>query len=167
MKMDSLYQWIKFIHVAAGFTFIMAHGTSIAFSFKLKKETDPARVEALFNLSSSMWNTYMISWLVLMVAGIVNGFMGQWWSRGWMWTSLILMLVVTVWMFVLGSRTYHPIRKAFGLPYQAGSKEMPAEEPLPEEERLALISKTRPMELLAVGYGGFIIILWLMIFKPF
>lgn len=165
--MDSLYQWIKFIHVAAGFTFIMAHGTSIAFSFKLKEETDPTRVEAMFNLSGSMWNTYMISWLVLMIGGIVNGFMGHWWSRGWIWASLIIMLVVTVWMFVLGSRTYHPIRKAFGLPYQNESKEMPAEEPLPEKERLALINKTRPMEMLAVGYGGFIIILWLMIFKPF
>ncbi len=165
--MGSVYMWIKFIHVAAGFTFIMAHGTAVAFSFKLKKETDPARIHAMFDLSGSMWNYYMLSWLVLMIAGIVNGFMGQLWSRGWIWVSLVLMLIITVWMFILGTRSFHPLRKAFGLPYNEGSKQMPAGEPLPEEERLALISKTRPMEMLVVGYGGFIVILWLMIFKPF
>jgi len=165
--MSSLYQWVKFIHVAASFTFIMAHGAAITFSFRVKQEKELERVRAMFALSGSMWPIYMLSWLVLMVGGIVNGFMGHWWSRGWIWASLILMLVITVWMFLLGSRTYHPLRKAFGLPYQQGKEEMPAEEPLSEEERVGLIAATRPMELLVVGYGGFLLILWLMIFKPF
>ena len=121
----------------------------------------------MLDLSGSMWHVYMRSWLVLMIAGVVNGFMGQRWSRGWIWVSLVLMLVITVWMFFLGYRTYHPLRKAFGVPYQKGKNEMPAEEPLGEEERVALIAATRPMEMLAIGYGGFLLILWLMIFKTF
>ena len=44
---------------------------------------------------------------------------------------------------------------------------MPAEEPLPEAEQQSLIAATRPWEMLVVGYGGFLLILWLMIFKPF
>lgn len=165
--MSSLYQWIKFIHIAASVTFLMAHGTAIALSFQLKKEKDPVRVSAMFDLSGSMWNYYMLSWLVMLIAGIVNGFMGKWWHAGWMWVSLVLMLAVTVWMFILGMKTYHPIRKAFGLPYHVGKEVMPAEEPLPEEDRQALIAATRPVEMLVIGYGGFIFILWLMIFKPF
>jgi hypothetical protein len=44
---------------------------------------------------------------------------------------------------------------------------MPAEEPGSEEERASLIAKTRPHLMLLVGYGGFVVIIWLMMFKPF
>ncbi len=165
--MSSLYLWIKFIHVVAGFTFIMAHGAAISFSFRVKEEKDIDRVSAMFDLSQSMWPVYMLSWLVLMVAGITNGFLGKLWSRGWIWASLVLMLVITVWMFQLGYKTYHPLRKAFGLPYRDTKGEKPAEPPLAEEERAVLAAATKPMQMLIVGYGGFILILWLMIFKPF
>ena len=93
--------------------------------------------------------------------------MANWWSQSWTWVSLVLMLVVTGWMFILGTRTYHPMRKAFGMSYREGNTEVPAGEPLPEAERAALVAATRPMELLVIGYGGFILILWLMYFKPF
>jgi hypothetical protein len=165
--MGSLYLWIKFIHVAASFTFILGHGAAVAFSFKVKQEKELERVRAMLDLSGSMWNVYMLSWLVLMIAGIVNGFMGKWWSAGWMWASLGLMLVIFFWMFYLGGRQYHPLRKAFGMEYHVGKDVLPAEEPRPEAERMALIAATNPMQLLVVGYGGFILILWLMIFKPF
>jgi len=165
--MNSLYLWIKFIHVVAGFTFIMGHGVSVALAFRIQKEKDLARVQAMFDLSGSMWQIYMLSWLVLMVAGIVNGFMGHWWSKGWIWVSLVLMLVVTVWMFQLGMKTYHPLRKAFGLAYHIGKEEFPPETPLSEGERVNLLAATNPMLMIWVGYGGFILILWLMIFKPF
>jgi uncharacterized membrane protein len=165
--MSSVYLWIKFIHVAASVTFIMGHGGAVAFSFRVKKEKELERVRAMLDLSQSMWGVYMLSWLVLMIGGIINGFMGKWWSQGWIWASLVLMLVITVWMFILGFKNYHPLRKAFGMPYRGTKGEFPAEEPLPEEERTALIAATRPMELLVIGYGGYVLILWLMIFKPF
>jgi hypothetical protein len=53
------------------------------------------------------------------------------------------------------------------MPFQAGGKEMPAEEPAPVEESYALIAKTRPHLMMLVGYGGFVVIIWLMMFKPF
>ena len=45
--------------------------------------------------------------------------------------------------------------------------EAPVEEPAPAEESSALIAKTRPGLMLLVGYGGFVVIIWLMMFKPF
>ena len=52
--MFSIYQWILFIHVLAGFTFLMSHGTSVTFAFRLKHEKDLPRIQALFDLSGSM-----------------------------------------------------------------------------------------------------------------
>lgn len=70
-------------------------------------------------------------------------------------------------MFTIGQGTYHQLRKALGMPHQAGGKEMPAEEPAPAEESCALIAKPRPGLMLLVGYGGFVVIIWLMMLKPF
>jgi hypothetical protein len=165
--MFSLYLWLKFIHVLAGFTFIMAHGTAIALSFRLKHEKDLTRIQAMLDLSGNMWVVMVVSLLLLLVAGVISGFIGDWWSRGWIWVSLVMALGVTIWMFVIGQGTYHPIRKAFGMSYMRGGKEREPEMPLPEAERNALIAKTNPWSMFLIGYGGFMVILWLMIFKPF
>ena len=103
--MSSLYLWIKFIHVVAGITFIMGHGAAIAFAFRVKKETAVERVRAMLDLSGSMWPVYMLSWLALMIAGIVNGFMHKLWSQGWIWVSLVLFIAITIWMFTLSPIT--------------------------------------------------------------
>lgn len=165
--MGSLYLWLKFLHVLAALTFFMSHGTSIVFAFRLRREKDLARIQAMFDMSSHMWLVMILSLLGILVIGVVISFMGDWWTRGWVWVSLVLSLGVTIWMFVLGQGTYHPMRKAFGLPYLQGGKDMPAEEPISEDERAALVAKTRPWEMLVIAYGGFVVILWLMMFKPF
>ena len=163
----SLYHWLIFLHILAAFTFLMSHGTSIVFAFKLKREKDLTRIQAMFDMSGSMWLVMILSLLVILIVGVVISFMGDWWSMGWVWLSLALLLGITIWMFVLGQGTYHPMRKAFGLPYMHKGQEMPAEEPVSEEQRAAMIAKTRPWEMLLVAYGGFVLILWLMMFKPF
>jgi len=165
--MSDIYNWLRFIHVLAGFTFLMSHGTSIAFAFKLKREKELPRIQAMFDLSGSMWIIMILSLLVILIVGIVLSFMRGWWSSYWVWVSLILSLGITIWMFILGQGTYHQMRKAFGMAYMQKGQEMEPEQPVSEEERTALIAKTRPWEMLVVAYGGFVIILWLIMFKPF
>lgn len=165
--MTSLYQWLKFIHVLAGFTFFMGHGVAVALAFRLKHEKDLARVRALFDLSGSMFLLYILSMLVMFLDGIAITFMGGWWSSGWIWASLAVFLIVTGWMFHLGERTYQPLRKAFGLPYRAKNKEHDPMDPISETERTALITATNPWLMFWVAYGGFAVIIWLMIMKPF
>jgi hypothetical protein len=165
--MTSLYEWIKFLHVIATVTFLMAHGTSVAISFHLKGEQDMAKIKTMLDLSGSMWIAMMLSLLVGGIAGVVLGFMLSWWSQWWIWVSIVLLLVITIWMFKIGQGTYHPIRKALGMPYMARGRDMPAEEPASEEESQALIAKTNPVLMLLVAYGGFVVIIWLMMFKPF
>jgi len=165
--MGSLYEWIKFLHVVAAITFMVSHGTSITISFRLKQEKDIIKIKTMLDLSGTMWVAMMLSLLVAAVAGIVLGFMLHWWSQWWIWISIVLLLVITIWMFQMGQSTYHQLRRTLGMPFQAGSKEMPAQEPAPVEESYALIAKTKPHLLLLVGYGGFVVIIWLMMFKPF
>jgi len=48
-----------------------------------------------------------------------------------------------------------------------GNKEYPAEPPASREEVAALLSKINPHQWALVGYGIPVVVLWLMIFKPF
>ncbi len=52
------------------------------------------------------------------------------------------------------------------MPFQAGSKEMTAQELAPLEDSSALLAKTKPHLMMLMGYGGFIVTIWMM-FKPF
>ncbi len=165
--MNSLYEWIKFLHVVAAVTFMVSHGSSIAISFRVKGEQDVNKIKTMLDLSGTMWVAMMLSLLVAGITGIVLGFLVKWWSQWWIWISIVLLLVITIWMFQIGQGTYHPLRKALGMPYMARGRDMPAEEPASEEERNKIIAKTRPHLMLLVGYGGFVVIIWLMMFKPF
>jgi hypothetical protein len=165
--MGSLYIWLKYVHVLAGFTFLLSHGVAVYTAFQLKKETDPARMKPLLDLSASSWPGMMLSLLILLIAGIITGFMGHWWGSLWIWVSLVILLGLTGWMFSIGQKAYHPLRKMLGMEYLIQGKPQPVEPQRPIAEIQAHLAKTRPKEMLYIGLGGFALILWLMIFKPF
>lgn len=166
--MPTIYTLIRYIHILAAFFFLLGHGTSVFVSFQLKKEDDPQRMKALMDVSASSWPTMMLSLIVLLVAGIVLGFMNTaYWGMGWVWASLIILLGLTIWMFRQGQGTYHPLRKMLGMEYLIQGKPQPVEKQRPLAEIKAHIAKTRPKEMLVIGMGGFAVILWLMLFKPF
>ena len=77
----------------------------------------------------------------------------------------MLLVVITIWMFTIGQGTYHRLRTTLGMPFQAGGKEMPAQDPAPVKESYALIAKTKPHLMMLGGYGGFVVIIWLMMFN--
>ena len=59
------------------------------------------------------------------------------------------------------------LRRMVGLPYMIGGKNFPAEEPASQEEVEAHIRKLNLQGLVFVGYVIPMIVLWLMVFKPF
>ena len=78
------------------------------------------------------------------------------------------MVLVTVQMAFMNEKRYKELRKLVGLPYMKGSKEFPAEEPASAEEIQGFIqTKLKVVELVIVGYVIPMIVLWLMMFKPF
>jgi amino acid transporter len=84
--------WIVFIHVLAAFTFILVHGASAKVILKLRKEKNPDRSIALLDLSSDYITILYVSLLVLLVAGITSGFLGEFWEEIWIWVALILLI---------------------------------------------------------------------------
>jgi MFS family permease len=108
-----------------------------------------------------------LSLLLLLASGIIAGFMGQWWDSGWIWASLLLLIAIIVAMAILGGAIYSRVRKAAGLPYSERGKPFPAEPPRSPEEVQTQLAMANPILLAVVGYGGILVILWLMMFKPF
>jgi hypothetical protein len=108
-----------------------------------------------------------LSLLVLLAAGIIAGFMGNWWGRGWIWVSIGLLVVILFAMGAMGSRYYGEARKLAGLPYFAQFKPQPAVPAASPDDVFAVLARANPMLLAAIGFGGFAIITWLMEFKPF
>jgi hypothetical protein len=162
-----MYRYIVFLHILGAFGFMLAHGASAIMAFKIRQEKNIERIRALLDLSGTSAIVMYLSLLILLIAGVVLGFMGRWWNRGWIWTSIGLFLVIGILMGILGQRYYHGLRKLVGLPYFEGSKEHPAIEPASQGEIEAKISEGRPVLLSVIGFGGIAIIVWLMMFKPF
>ncbi len=165
--MLALVPWLIFLHVLSAITFFLAHGTSMAMAFQVRKETDFARIRALLDLSISTIGLMFGSFLALGLTGLIMPFILKVWGKGWVWLSIILMIIVVVQMGVMNEKRYKILRKLVGLPYMQGNKSFPAELPASQAEVEAHLQKLRVEELVVVGYVMPMIVLWLMIFKPF
>lgn len=162
-----LIRWLIFLHVLAALTFFLAHGTSAAMAFKIRKETDFARIGAMLDLSWSTMILMGVSFLVMGLTGIILPFLIHIWNRGYIWASIVLMLFVFIYMAVFNETRYKQLRRLVGLPYMKGNKQLPAEPPSSPEEVAALLNKANVTGLVIVGYLIPAFVLWLMIFKPF
>ena len=168
MSLSDLYSWVKYLHVLAVLGFLAAHGASISISFKLRGEREPERIRALLDLSGAYLNAMYGALGILVLAGIVAGVMGGWFTTSlWIWLALALLLAIMVAMYYLGTAHFNELRRAVGLPYAIGSRRQPPMDPVPEAELASLVAKGRPWTLAAIGFGGIAIIAFLMMFKPF
>jgi hypothetical protein len=159
-----LYPWLVFLHITGAFVFVMAHGVSAIVAFRLRAERDPVRMTALMELSSTSISVMYIGLLTLLIAGIIAALNRNWFSQGWPWAAIVVLVVVAVAMYVLASRYYAGIREALGLASMNNKEPGPAR---PADEIVRMLDTRRPEQIADVGLVGLLIILWLMIFKPF
>jgi len=162
-----LVPWFVFLHTLSAFTFFLAHGTSVAMAFKIRSETNFDRIRAMLDLSGSTIMIMFISFLVMGVTGLIMPFILKIWNTGWIWISIVLMVIVVLQMGLMNEKRYKILRKMVGLPYMVGNKEFPAEEPVSQEEVEEHLQKLKVGELVGIGYVIPMIVLWLMVFKPF
>jgi hypothetical protein len=150
------------------FGFLLAHGSSAVVAFRLRGEREPSRVAALLDLSSSSLALLYGSLLLLLGTGIVAGFLGHWWRQGWIWTGLGLLVGLMIAMYASASTYYDRVRQAVGV--QTYSQKRKGIAPGPQaapEEIDTLLRSLRPFIVAAIGGAGLLVILWLMMFKPF
>ena len=161
-----MYRWIVFLHILGAFGFLLMHGASATVSLRLRTERNLERVRALLDLSMTYAGASYGGLLLLLAAGVAAGFLGKWWGQLWIWVSLAILIALMAAMFVLGTSFYSRVRKAAGLEFMDKYKPHPPVPPAPAELD-ALLSSSRPLVLAAVGGGGLVLLLWLMMFKPF
>jgi len=122
----------------------------------------------LLNISEASYPVMFLTLLAIIVFGVAAAFLNMtWWGFGWIWASIVVLIVIIVLMALYGAAVFGEIRKAAGIPYRVKGKPFPAEPARSEEEIFLVTAKVNPTLLLIVGYGGFALIAWLMIVKPF
>jgi hypothetical protein len=147
--------------------FLIAHGVSAGVALRLRSEREPVAVRTLVDFSRRSMVVMGIGFLMWLVAGIAAGFTGNWWTSGtyWIWVSLVLAIAIIGVMAPWGRIWLNRVRAAVGVDDKTG-----AVDPNYEVDAAGLdaaIKSGKPELLATIGFGGFLIILWLMIFKPF
>ena len=146
--MNNLYTWLKFLHLLGLVVFVMPHGVSAAVSFAVRGQaTDQARRLLMLSQRASFVSNPGL--LLLVVTGVWMGFVAGWWGQKWIWTAIVVLVLVGVAMGAL-ARPYYLAREAKD---DAGIAEA--------------LSNGRPAIAAAIGGAGFLILIFLMVFKPF
>ena len=164
--MPDLRLFLIFLHVAFVMLFVLIHGASAAVAFRLRSERDPARVAALLDASRVALNSWLLilGLLGFVVTGVWLGFIGGYWGRGWLWLSIVVLVVVVVGMTPMAAGKLRRARVAYGL--ETGrDREPPAPADLAEGARE--LQGWNPLPVAAVGGIGLLVVLYLMIVKPF
>ena len=154
-----MHRWWVFLHIAGAFGFLMAHGVSAYVTLRLPKESDPARVSQLLELSASsvgfMWNSIGL----LLIGGIAAGFTGDFWGQGWIWAAIVVLVVVMAAMYAMGTTWAKRLRTI-------SSAMVGGTEAVSRSQFEEILRSKRPYTIAAIGFAGLLVILWLMIFKP-
>lgn len=159
------YPWIVLLHIVGAFVFAISHGVSgfAAFAIRASRQ-DPVRVRALLELSGYSLGSMYLGFVMLLVGGIWAGIYANHFARGWIWAALAILVLVAVAMYVMATRYYARVRQAVGLP-SALDREPAGSGPV--EPLDVLLANRRPEALVTIGGAGLLVILWLMVVKPF
>ena len=154
-----MYQWWVFVHLAGVFGLLVSHGVSMAVTFRLRAERDPARAVTLLEISSSTITALYISLALLLLGGIAAAFDGGWWGYGWIWASLGTLAAVMVAMYAIARPYYQRIRLV-ATALAEGSRAVT------QEQFEKLLRAPQQLSIAGIGFAGLALILYLMLFKP-
>ena len=149
------YLLLRFLHLLGVLGFVAAHGATITVTFKLRSEREPARVKTMLELSRATRHVMYASFTLLLAAGVSMGFVAHLWGSGWIWTSLVLLFLLFAAAFPLA------------LPYFGAIRRAVAAEPVDKDALVRLLKSPRGLVLAWVETIGILLILGLMVWKPF
>ena len=167
MDLTPYIGWIVFLHVLGAFMFVAGHGVSMFVVFQVRRERDRGKLAALLDMSGWSLGVAGIGLLILVISGIVAGLVLGSWDKWWIWIALTLFIVISIVMTPVGGTYLRNMRLAIG--QRPGNAKDGDPDPVPasDEQLAAMQASRRPELLLALGAGGFGVILWLMMFRPF
>jgi len=163
----NLYPWVILLHIVGAFIFAASHGVAIWMAMQISRERDRVRMAALLDLSAASLGGLYVGLVLLLIGGIWGGLIGNWFGKLWIWLALGLLIAIAVLMYIIATPYFRSLRAAIGIKSEYGPKDAPDPIPLPDAEVVALAARSPVAILTGVGVGGLVIILWLMVVKPF
>ncbi len=162
------YQIVLYLHVASALGFFLFHGATASATFGLKREKGRESIELLLRMRELGGVGGFLSLMVMLISGIVLGFMGQWWSELWIWASIAIFLVIGIVMGGSGRNYFDRVSYAVSPEkYKAPKDKKDDPRPPTDEDLAAEQAKGRPVMLTVTGIVSLVLFLWLMMFKPF
>ena len=158
-----MYNWIVYLHVVVIFIFLIQHAAEIWVSFKLRQQKEPEGIFATYAfMPDNNVRNLRITYSLIIITGMAAGFITTWWRQGWMWTALAIMIVIIIVMRRVSDIYLNAVDAI-------------AETALKNKGDPSTIAKfvndlkarREPEILSAISALGGLIILWLMMFKPF
>jgi Predicted integral membrane protein (DUF2269) len=155
-----VYDWWVFLHIVGVVGFLMAHGVSAGAMFILTRERNPDRVRVLLQMSGASMGLFYASLGLLLLGGIVAGFLRDWWSQGWIWVALFVLIGAMVFMYVVAGPYYRRIRRVIEIQESGSGAVGP-------QDVEAVFASGRPWLIAVVGLLALVFIVYLMVLKPF
>ena len=173
----SAYRSLVFVHVLSILVLLLCHGAAFTVSYVLQQERRPERIGVLLDISLASFDSrralgriFWIDLLVVVGSGIALMIAGGWWRSWWPWLSVAVFIGIVLAMRQLGGGPLSQLRRSIGLPWLAAGFGKPdwKESEAPNQKAMeAALTRLNPTALAIVGVGGFAVLLWLMMFKPF
>lgn len=118
-------------------------------------------------LDVSAWSAGLmyIGLLLIIVSGIVLGFLGGFWGDWWLWVSIVLLVLVMGAMYGIAAPYYRDLRAATGATMTEALRRKAATRDT-SGAVASLATSSRPTALALAGGVGLLVILWLMIAQP-
>jgi hypothetical protein len=158
-----MYIWVVYLHVVVIFVFLIQHAAEIIVTFKLREKKEPEEVFGTYSfLPESNSRNLRITYSLIILTGAGAGFMSAWWRQGWMWTALGIMVVL--WLVM------HRVGGSYLTAVDAITEEALRNRETPsalEYFRNSLRARREPEIMTVSSVIGGLVILWLMMFKPF
>lgn len=162
-----LYGWVVVAHVSAVIFALAAHGVSTFAMFRIRHETDRARLGAILDLSSGSIGVAGIGLVIAVVLGIAASLIQGQFSHFWPWAAIVVLVVVAGTMTPLAAAPMTRVRHALGLRVPGDRTGQTAGPPGTDEELAAALAAIRPELPAAIGAFGVVVLVWLMRAKPF
>jgi Na+/melibiose symporter-like transporter len=159
------YAWWVYLHIVGAFAFVFGHGASGLAAFRIRATRDPAQIRTLLDLSSMALGLTYVGLLLLLIGGIAAGIAGDHFSRGWIWAAVVLLVLIIVAMYAMATPFYGQLRVAAGV--RAKDPKVDPNPVISQADIDTLAASNRPLVLLVIGGIGILLILWLMVIKPF
>jgi peptidoglycan biosynthesis protein MviN/MurJ (putative lipid II flippase) len=154
-----LHPWLLFAHIASALLLLASHGVSMVVLYRIRRERDRAKILTLVTLSGETILPMYIAIGLILLSGVALGLESERFGQWWVWIA-ILLFVATIGLMAA-------IAKPYFVKVKAACEVRPSGVPRVSDEELGEILGSGTAHLItAIGVGGLLAIVYLMIFKP-